>query len=248
MPPPLLIKDEPGCRIWIERPPEGGAPGVVVKMYRRRGLWGGLRAACGGGRARREFAALARLAAHGVPCPAPLAWGRGVGGGNGCYETITTREIPGAAALEALLKSGSAPAAAEILGPLFAAVAAMHRAGVYHGALGPKNVLIAPAAGGGAPAALALADFARARLFAASIHGRRIATLDLAALIAKLERHLGTGACRPHLAAYGLPARIMERVGAEAVGYGRLGRSERRKRLRIAAAVLWAALRTGKGG
>jgi hypothetical protein len=181
-----LIKDEPGCRIRVE--PGTGAAGVVVKIYRRRGLAAGMRALLRGGRARREFEALTRLASLGVPCSPPLSWRRGFSREHGFYELLATREIPGAAALEERLKAAGRAGPGFDAGALFRVVARMHRAGIYHGALGPKNILVAAGAPG--PPGIYLVDFARAKIFPASIFGRRIAGYDLLQLVVKLERHL----------------------------------------------------------
>jgi hypothetical protein len=232
-----LIKDEPGCRIRVE--PGAGAAGVVVKIYRRRGLAAGMRALLCGGRARREFEALTRLASSGVPCSPPLAWRRGFSREHGFYELLATREIPGAAALEERLKAAGGAGPGFDAAALFRVVAGMHRAGVYHGALGPKNILVAAGAPG--PPGIYLVDFARAKIFPASIFGRRIAGYDLLMLVVKLERHLPAGACRPYLSAYGLEPAGIERLYAEAASWGTLARSAGRKRLRIAAGVLLAA-------
>ena len=232
-----LLKSEPKCRIWSGRLPDGTA--AVVKMYRHRGPAGTLRGAALRFRAEREHAALGRLERCGVPCSRPLFWRRGYARAHGFYEILATREIPRAAPLNARLsRAGAAPEAADFRA-LFEAVDRMHRHGVYHGALSPKNILVGPAADG--PPRLFLIDMARAKLFPGSIRGKRIARCDLLQLVVKLERHLGFGACRPFLGACGLGAPATETLYAEARRWGRMSRSRKTAQARLALEIFLAA-------
>lgn len=245
------IKSEPKCLIFSGRLPNGTP--AVLKTYRHRGLAGALRGRMFGFRAEREHATLERMDRHGIPCSRPLFWRHGRDRSHGFFETLATREIPQARPLDVHLGANAAAPGAIDLRPLFEAVGRMHRHGIYHGALSPKNILIAP--GAGAPQ-LFLIDAARSRLFSGSILGRRIARCDLLQLVVKLERHLGTGACRAGLNAYGLDAPAADALYAEARGLGRLSRSRKRAQaalalrvfLAAAAARLAGALRPGPGG
>jgi hypothetical protein len=237
MPARVLIKDEPKCLIWSERL-EDGTP-AVLKMYRHRGAAGFLRESLFGFRAAREYAALSCLERLGIPCSRPLFWKWGYDRAHGFHETLATREIEGAVALNA---AWTAPETAklEIDGEaLFEAVARMHKGGVFHGALSPKNILVIP--GGSLPAAFHLVDTARSKLFPASIFGRRIAAYDLLQLVVKLERFLGQGACKPYLHRYGLDADSIERLYAEAANYGTLRRRDKLIQARLTANIQWAA-------
>jgi hypothetical protein len=245
------IKSEPKCLILSGRLPGGTA--AVLKIYRHRGLASALRGRMFGFRAEREHAALKRMERHGIPCSRPLYWRRGQDRAHGFFETLATREIPQATPLDAYLKAGAGMPAAIDVKPLFGAVSRMHRHGIYHGALSPKNILIEFA--GGAPR-LFLIDLARSKLFSGSIRGRRIARYDLIQLVVKLERHLGTGACRADLGAYGLDPQAADALYAEARGWGRLRRSHKQAQAALAlgvflaatAARLAGALRFGAGG
>ncbi len=245
------IKSEPKCLIWSGRLSDGTA--AVLKMYRRRGLADTVRGKVFRTRAEREYAALKRLERHGVPCSRPLFWRRGYCRTHGFFETLATREIPRATPLDAHLTAEAAAAGVIDFRPLFEAVGRMHRHGVYHGALSPKNILIVSS--DRAPR-LFLIDLARSRLFSESIRGRRIARYDLIQLVVKLERHLGTGACRAGLRAYGLDREAADALYAEARGWGRLSRSRKgaqaalalRIFLAAAAARLTGTLRFGPGG
>lgn len=245
------IKSEPKCLIWSGRLANGTA--VVLKMYRHRGVADTLRGRAFRTRAEREYAALKRLERRGVPCSRPLYWRRGYCRAHGFFEALATREIPRATPLDAHLTAEAAATEAIDFRPLFEAVGRMHRHGVYHGALSPKNILIVSS--GGAPR-LFLIDLARSRLFSESIRGRRIARYDLIQLVVKLERHLGTGACRAGLSAYGLDPQAIDALYAEARGWGSLSRSRKVAQatlalkvfLSAAAARLNGALRFGQGG
>jgi tRNA A-37 threonylcarbamoyl transferase component Bud32 len=235
-----IIKDEPKCLIRSESLADGTR--AVLKMYRHRGAAGALREALFGCRVRREYTVLDRLARGGIPCTPPLFWKRGCSRENGFYETLATREIPGALALDTLWASGRKPAGRIAWEALFEIVARMHGCGVFHGALSPKNILIVSTAS--LPAAFFLVDAARAKLFSKSILGRKIAGYDLLQLVLKLERLLGPGACRPYLARYGLDGPAIAALYAEAAPYGALRRRDKILQARLSINIqraAWAA-------
>jgi len=223
--PDKIIKAEAKCFIWTEPLEDGTA--AVMKMYYRRGFANFIRGIILNFRVKREFRILKRLAGCGVPCTLPLDWTFGYCKAYGFYEILRTRQIPNTLSLRTLL-SAEAIADKDIdLGPLFQLVYNMHRCGIYHGALSPKNILIDTT--GNAQIKFYSIDFARGWLFPGSIIGRQMAWFDLLKLVRSIESHLGAGGCQPYLVQYGFEKGAIERFYRDA---GRC-RSYSRKQKRI---------------
>ncbi|HXV40496.1 MAG TPA: lipopolysaccharide kinase InaA family protein [Steroidobacteraceae bacterium] len=191
-----LYKAETGTLIWSEPWPEGG--NAVVKLYRRRAFLDPLRRSLVAYRVQREYRLLRRLREHGVACPEPLAWSHGRSRGHGRFERLDTREIEGAVPLADLFGAPGCPD----LSPLFALARRMHAAGVAHGALYARNVLVTRPPGAGAQ--YHLIDLAHGRAFARDIAGSPPADYDLLDLLSSLRRLAPLDAPGEWLAAYGL--------------------------------------------
>jgi tRNA A-37 threonylcarbamoyl transferase component Bud32 len=191
-----LYKAETGTLIWSESRAGGG--NTVVKLYRRRALLDPVRRSVAAYRAEREYRLLRRLRERGVACPEPLAWSYGRSRVHGRFERLDTREIEGAVPLTDLSGATAHPE----LSPLFALVRRMHAAGIAHGALYARNVLVTLAAG--SEPQYYLIDFAHGRAFRRDIAGSRPADYDLLDLLLSLKRQRPVDAAGAWLAAYGL--------------------------------------------
>lgn len=191
-----LYKAEPGTLVWSEPQPDGGS--VVVKLYRRRGFWDPLRRRFIAYRVEREYRLLRRLREQGVACPEPLAWSHGRSRVHGRFERLDTREIEGAVPLADLYPRTGCPDVA----PLFRLVRRMHAAGIAHGSLYARNVLVAGPRG--STPDYYLIDLAHGRAFARDVAGSNPADYDLLDLLASLGRLAPANTVAPWLAAYGL--------------------------------------------
>lgn len=210
-----LIKNEERTLVWRQEPGLGEA--TVVKMYRRRGCvdWQGERLFKF--RVQREYQALLVLESAGVPCSAPLLWGFGTATEHGRFEILVTREIPGAISLKQAFTPGAASLTAEDLLPLFHLVRQLHRCGMYHGALYPKNILVTRPPDRGL--AFRLIDLARSQRFPKSIQGTAMARYDLLGLLHGLT-HLRPGIlCEVLLARYGLAEAEIRELLAQLARY-----------------------------
>lgn len=154
----------------LERDERGVA--VVVKRFHHPGLVG---AFFDGARARREHAAMAHLAASGLPVPRPL----GVTRTRDAWE-LRQEAIEGARPLSALLAGPPPPPGGwrRLLVALGELLARLHTLGLEHGDLHPGNVLVDAR---GAPW---LVDLGHARPRRADVH-RRQADLALAVALAR---------------------------------------------------------------
>lgn len=232
-----LYKAESGTLIWSEPQPGGG--NVVVKLYRRRALLDPLRRSIVAYRAEREYRLLQRLRARGVACPEPLAWSCGRSRVHGRFERLDTREIEGAVPLTDLSGATAYPE----LSPLFALVRRMHAAGIAHGALYARNVLVTLPTG--SEPQYHLIDFAHGRAFGRDIAGSRPADYDLLDLLLSLKRQGPVDAAGAWLAAYNLPPDAARSV-LERLAHHRSERPWRHfRRIETDARALLDALRVG---
>lgn len=203
-----LYKAETGTLIWSEPQADGG--NAVVKLYRRRGLLDPVRRRFVAYRVEREYRLLRRLRENGVACPEPLAWSHGRSRAHGRFERLHTREIEGAIPLTSLFGGPASPD----LAPLFTLLRRMHAAGIAHGALYARNVLVArpPASG---PQYYVM-DLAHGRAFTCDIGGSQPGNYDLLDLLLSLQRQGPVGEAGEWLAAYGLTpstaAALLERL------------------------------------
>ena len=244
LPGQTLIKDEFHTLIWSEPLPGGGRQ--VIKMYRRAPSIDFLRRRFLPHRSARERRMLSLLLRHGIACPDPL-WSRQERDPRyGRCDLLATREIEGAMPLDALL--AQTPTAPD-LAPLFRMLRGMHDCGVSHGALMPRNILVA-VPGMGSPA-FHLIDFARSREFPGSLVGTRIADIDLLSLLQALGRQVSLAQAGPWLAAYGLTGSAATGLLARAARHwpGRPWRHLRRIEIdvRLAAARIGRAAGAARG-
>lgn len=198
---PDLIKEEDKTLVWRLKLAAGESG--VVKMYRRRGPldWCWERALQF--RVQREYEALCALEIAGVPCSVPLFWGYGSAVEHGRFEILVTREIPDAANLKAWLTAGPKSLSADDLLPLFDIIRRMHRCGMYHGALSPKNILVTQSQEKGH--AFYLIDLARAIQFPKDISQTSMARADLLSVMRRLVQMRGNAGCKEMLLQYGWP-------------------------------------------
>ena len=196
----VLIKHERRTLIWRQELGVGEA--TVVKMYRPHGFadWQRERLVRFG--VQREYEALRVLESAGVPCSVPLLWGFGSEVERGRFEILVTREIPDAVSLRQAFAPGAASLAVDDLLPLFDAVRQMHRCGMYHGALYPKNTLVTRAPQRGY--AYHLIDMARAIRFPTDVQGTAMARYDLLCLLHGLTQLRPGILCEALLSRYGL--------------------------------------------
>jgi tRNA A-37 threonylcarbamoyl transferase component Bud32 len=118
-------------------------PRCVVKRHRstsgRHPLREAAKRALGRSPARREWLALSRLHAAGVPVPLPLAWGRLADG-----DEIVVSEWREGVGLTSALAGAAEPERTKILDALREAIGRLHAAGFRHGDLHPGNLLVEP--------------------------------------------------------------------------------------------------------
>jgi tRNA A-37 threonylcarbamoyl transferase component Bud32 len=234
-----LVKVEPGTLIWSAKLPDQTR--AILKMYRRRTRLQARRTRVRSFRARREYEALLRLSERRVPCSEPLFWAHGEAEGHGRFELLATRAIEDAVPLAGWIEGASETARSAALRSAFGSVRAMHASGVRHGGLSFKNVLVAPAQG---EVAVFLIDFSRSVLFPSDIAGTRMAWFDLADLTTKVIRRLGSDACAPLLASYGLRPEQAQQMTRFAERHKPTRHLRRRLRLEFKIRAYWlAALR-----
>jgi serine/threonine-protein kinase RIO1 len=233
-----VITEEPRTRVWVQDVPEGGR--AVVKVYRHRKKADVLLRPPLTYRVQREFNALARLQACGVPCSEPLLWAYGKSPEHGRYETLATREVPDAIDLRELILSGADPARDIDLRPLFQVVRKMHAAGVFHGALCARNVLFAD---GG----YHIIDMPRSLVFRSSIEGSLAAMTDMLSLCHFICYASGGTPERVPVDAYGWDERQRAGFLDRCSRYRRSHGQRHGVRLRILAGHSWSRLRRTAG-
>lgn len=194
-----LIKHEVGTLIWRTFLADGRE--VAVKMYRQRLLvW--CRSLGIAFRVRREFDGLSHLKALGIPCSVPVFWGRGNFGPYGWAEMLVTEWVSQSQPLKGLLAARPDIAGSLDMSPLFADVARMHGAGMHHGILRTKNILLQDFP---ESPRLVVIDLPRSHCFPKDIRGTRMARYDLACLCEGLLPYFPDDAPHAWLAAYGMP-------------------------------------------
>jgi hypothetical protein len=213
--PDRFVKEEPETLVWFGRL-EGGDD-AVFKAYLHRGALTRWRAPLIRYRVEREYEALCALGAAGVPSSEPLFWGLGDSPVHGRFEVLVVRRIPGAQAVRDRVREGGAPEAPALFAPLFRHVRQMHRAGVHHGALSWKNVLVTDSGGGSWR--FHIVDLAKALRFGRDIFGTRMARYDLLRLTSHLRDAFSSERCLAWLEEYGLAPADALRVVGDLAGY-----------------------------
>lgn len=194
-----LIKHEPVTLIWRTVLPDGRP--AVVKMY-RRGLLVTCRSLATVFRVQREFDGLSRLEKLGISCSIPLFWCHDCFGPYGWGEMLVTELVAQSQPLRNLLATGSEVGKSLDLSPLFADMAVMHAAGLHHGMLRTRNVLVKNYP---EQPTFAIIDLARCHLFPQDIRGKRMARYDLMSLCEGLLPHFPENSAYLWLSAYGIP-------------------------------------------
>jgi hypothetical protein len=197
--------------------PPQGEQRMIVKVYGQMGVLNWVRKQFVGYRARREFHTLALLRAAGVDCCEPLFWGTGHSRELGLFEVLATREVAGAVTLQQCAASLTPEERARAFEHVFEQLARVHRAGVYHGAPFPSNVLLA--GGRASPNAIVLVDLEKSVRYGRDIRGSRMATRDLVDLVQATGACAGKGYARAGSVRYGLDDAAIARVLARARGY-----------------------------
>lgn len=194
-----LIKHEPVTLIWREVLANGRQ--AVVKLYRR-----GLSVWCGsriyGFRVRREFDGLSLLEKFGIPCSVPLFWCHGRFGFHGWGEMLVTEWVAQSQSLRDLLVNRPEVSGVLGLSPLFADLARMHGAGLHHGMLRTRNVLVKNDID---KPVFVFIDMPRFHYYMRDIRGTRMASYDLMSLCEGLLPHFREDQVMSWLSAYGIP-------------------------------------------
>jgi len=194
----IALKEEPGTLIWRERLADGTE--AVIKLY-RRGLLTWCRCRLSTFRTSNEFRALRQLELLGERCTPPLFWSHGHFGSHGWGELLAMRWLPDCRPLADVLASDPGAAGQLDLAPLWATVGRLHDAGLHHGTLLARNILVR---GEGDALEFILLDLPRFHRFPYGIRGTRMARYDLMFLANTLLRALPADALPPWLAAYGM--------------------------------------------
>jgi len=182
-----LAKHETRVVAWTEPLSEG--PLAFVKLYLHRPWKPAFEGARTPIRVCREFDRLSRLEDRGVPCTAPLYWGRGASPSQGRVEVLATRLIDGARSLRDAIRQPGFAVGEVAWSDLLGAIDEMHAAGIYHGGLSGKNVLL------DAHDRPHLCDLAKSMCYPDSIAGSRMALFDLVHFFHGLAKLIGPEAC-----------------------------------------------------
>jgi hypothetical protein len=194
-----VIKSEPITLIWRAVLADGRQ--VAVKMYRRRLLVRcrslGIRF-----RAQREFDGLSQLEKLGIPCSVPVFWCHGYFGPYGWAEILVTEWVAQSQSLRDLLVTHSEAHKFLDLSPLFVDMAMMHGAGLHHGVLRTKNILVKDYP---ESPVFVFTDLPRFHCFPGDIRGKRMAHYDLMCLCERLLTYFPEDKVLSWLSAYGIP-------------------------------------------
>jgi hypothetical protein len=194
-----LIKKEPITLIWRELLEDGRQ--VVVKLY-RRGLAIWCRGMTTGFRAHREFDGLRQLETLGIPCSPPLFWCHGRFGLHGWGEILVTEWVGQSPSLRDLIATRPEASRSLDLWFLFADMARMHAAGLHHGSLTARNILVRNDL---EKTVFFFIDMPRFHHFPRDIRGTRMARYDLMSLCQGLLPYYPEDKVLLWLSAYGIP-------------------------------------------
>ena len=205
----VILKEEPGTLIWRERLADGTE--AVIKLY-RRGLLSWVRCRLSTFRTWNEFRALRQIEALGERCTLPLFWGHGHFGRYGWGEMLATHWLHDARSLSDVLAADPVIGREIDLAPLWSIAARLHDAGLHHGTLLARNVLVRNATH--APQFFLL-DLPRFHRFPYGIRGTRMARYDLLFLTHSLLRALPGDDLPRWLSAYGMSDAQQRRFAAD---------------------------------
>lgn len=200
-----VIKARKNVMIWAADAGEEGS--VVCKLYHHRGPVSWAREHWFRFRVQREYDALAHLHGRGVPCSPPLYWSKGRASQYGQrFELLVTRELPGVVPLRSWLQETENDEAMPCLRRACRLIRQMHEAGVHHGAMYLRNILI-DTRESSAEAPLYLIDMPKAVVLSKSLVGSRLARIDLLDFCRRPLQRLGEVGLDDLLQAYGLTHR-----------------------------------------
>lgn len=170
------LKHEPAAVVEVLG---AGEHAVVVKTYHNRGgkllqtFWRR-------SRARREHDHLRTIFDAGVPCLEPLGWRQRRRLGCVAESTLVTRLLPDSRPLKVVLQQiphgATGPVRARLAAAMGTLVGELHRRGVLWCTPMPRNVLVQ---GDAAAARLAVCDTPACIVVGHSLHGGRLAAVDL---------------------------------------------------------------------
>jgi len=196
--PETFLKQEHKTLLWEQNVQDVEA---VIKVYCHRSFLTRWREKTFQFRVEREFEALSKLYRVNIPTSQPLFWGYGNCAQFGRIEALAMRKIPNVIPLKEFLQKvdkKTDPLKFEIL---FQHIRQMHEAGIYHGALSPKNILVTAS-----PATLPtfyIIDMAQSILFSKAITGAKFAWYDLLNIARGLKFYCQHVDIPPLLAHYG---------------------------------------------
>jgi hypothetical protein len=193
-----LIKHEPITLIWREVLADGKQ--AVIKLY-RRGLTVWCRSLATGFRVQHEFDGLSHLEMLGIPCSVPLFWCHGHFSLYGWGEILVTEWVAQSQSLKDLLLTQSEGDKSLDLSPLFADMARMHSAGLHHGMLRIRNILVKNYP---ERPVFVFIDMPRFHHFPRDIRGTRMARYDLMSLCQGLLPYFREDQVLLWLSAYGI--------------------------------------------
>jgi tRNA A-37 threonylcarbamoyl transferase component Bud32 len=196
-----LIKNERVTLIFRDVPVDGRQ--TVVKIY-RRGRLVRLHGLATYFRVQREFAGLSVTQRLGIPCSIPVFWAHGHFGPYGWGEMLVTEWVARSQSLRDLLGTRPELGSPLDLSPMFADLAKMHAAGVQHGMLRTKNILVKDYP---ESPVFVFIDFPRFHHFPRDIRGTRMARHDVMSLWEGLLPHFPEDMMHVWLSAYGIRER-----------------------------------------
>jgi hypothetical protein len=138
----------------------------------------------------------------GIPCSVPLFWCNGHFGLYGWGEILVTEWVAQSQSLRDLLVTRSEVSRFLDLSPLFADMARMHRAGLHHGMLRTRNILVKNYP---ERPVFVFIDMPRFHHFRRDIRGTRMARYDLMSLCQGLIPFFPEDQVLLWLSAYGIP-------------------------------------------
>lgn len=237
--PGALLKDEPGTLIWLTQPVEG--PECLVKMYRHRGALTTLREQATRFRVQREYENLEHLRRADIPCTEPVCWATGRDKVHGFYEILVTEYISGAQPIRAVYRRVDDLTEGPDLTTVFEQIRAMHRAGLYHGALNARNVMLRPGVDGRSAEFFQL-DLPNAVCFPYDLAETRMAWHDLMHFSKRISVHVQDRDALRILEAYAFSKAKRTRFVEEWQTY----RASRHTRNRLRAAFRFRAWRDNR--
>lgn len=171
--------------IWRDKT---AASPTIIKLYFQRGVITWWRMHAFAFRVEREFNALRAMHDAGVPVSVPVAWSKGFAGHlGGRFEALMTEEIPDVTPLSDWLSQPHDTAQRQqLLFSLMSHLATMHHAGIYHGALYTRNVLVSEPQQ--AHVRVALIDTPKAVILPHDVFGSPLARLDMINFFQRLTR------------------------------------------------------------